>query len=135
MAGIRQEKGDGVFDSKAKGTKITSFLVQISGNCCIEYSPTIAPDGWEVNSSTCAANCNTAATCNSDYVIIPNANINGRGTTLTRFCGDELSIFATVVTTPVVSCSNPFRLYFHSIPDGNQGNDRGFSLIYRQLPC
>jgi hypothetical protein len=73
----------------------------------------------------------------NDYLIIPNASENGsRGSmTYTRFCGPELNLFATLENEPVVSCSNPFRLFFHSIPTGNQGNDRGFALNYRQIPC
>lgn len=95
------------------------------------------PDGWALSDRICTADCNTAATCNTDYVRIPNASANGeRGSaTFDRFCGQELNVFATVENIPVVSCSMPFRIYFHSIQNGNQGNDRGFALNYRQIPC
>jgi hypothetical protein len=92
-------------------------------------------DGWEIDDRVCPAECNSAATCSNDFLIIPNAGSNGQVVTFTRFCGDELNTFATIENHPVVSCSHPFILYFHSIQNGNRGNDRGFALTYRQLPC
>ncbi len=109
-------------------------------------------DGWALDDRICAAECNNAATCTNDFLIIPNAGSNGEVTftrwvnfTMNnpvtkffdcfRFCGNELNTFATIENHPVVSCSHPFILYFHTITNGNRGNDRGFALEYRQIPC
>ena len=95
------------------------------------------PDGWAVDMRTCVADCNSAGMCNTDYLIIPNANSNGESSigTFHRFCGEEFNVFPTIESIPIVSCSTPFQIFFHSSADGNQGSDRGFALNYRQIPC
>ena len=93
------------------------------------------PHGWDVTSATCIADCNTAATCAADYLLIPNASADGNQPTFGRFCGNVLNVYATIVDHPIVSCSNPFELFFHTMAAGSTGNNRGFALNYRQIPC
>lgn len=65
----------------------------------------------------------SGATCNTDFVIVPNNNL-----AVERFCGNY---FPTVTTS-----SRPFVLTV--VTDGTEGMDngnRGFSLTYTQLRC
>ena len=51
------------------------------GHCCLKLSPTTSPDGWDLNGVGCSSDCNTANTCKTDgndFLLIPDANMNGR---------------------------------------------------------
>ena len=51
------------------------------GHCCLKLSPTSSPDGWDLNGVGCSSDCNTANTCKTDgndFLLIPDANMNGR---------------------------------------------------------
>ena len=44
-------------------------------------NPTKSPDGWDLNGVGCSSDCNTANTCKTDgndFILIPDANMNGR---------------------------------------------------------
>ena len=111
------------------------------GHCCLKLSPTTSPDGWDLNGVGCSSDCNTANTCKTDgndFILIPDANMNGRNPeqSFTRFCGNILNTFSVATGEHyVVTCAAPFHLHFHSQTSGNAGNSRGVNLEWTQLPC
>ena len=128
------------------------------GHCCLKLSPTSSPDGWDLNGVGCSSDCNTANTCKTDgndFLLIPDANMNGRNpeqsftrwvsqavigettnNTTARFCGNILNTFSVATGEHyVVTCAAPFHLHFHSQTSGNAGNSRGVNLEWTQLPC
>ncbi|XP_023328971.1 uncharacterized protein LOC111701784 isoform X2 [Eurytemora carolleeae] len=122
------------------GLDYTICIRRETGSCCLRLNPTITPDGYDLNGVTCASDCNTAQTCRTDgtdHLLIPQANEDGKDpTSYTRFCGTLTNVFSVATSQhPLVTCSVPFNLHFHSAMSGNSGNTRGFNLKYVQLPC
>ena len=74
---------DGVRVSQcvSAGLDYTVCVRREVGHCCLKLSPTTSPDGWDLNGVGCSSDCNTANTCKTDgndFILIPDANMNGR---------------------------------------------------------
>ena len=106
------------------------------GYCAIEWSQTNS-NSFTVSGDTSAFDSTLIGTqyaavqginCTKDFVIIPHPFQNGVAVGTERFCGNG---FITKT-----SFSKPFVLYV--VTDGDEVGEvenKGFSLMYRQLPC
>ncbi|XP_033610128.1 uncharacterized protein LOC117282858 [Cryptotermes secundus] len=67
--------------------------------------------------------------CTADFIVIPNPSQGGTSLTTDRFCGNAL--------VPTTTSARPFVLTVVT-DDTEMGTDvanRGFNLMYRQIPC
>ncbi|XP_050712871.1 cubilin-like [Eriocheir sinensis] len=113
------------------------------GYCGIMYTPT-GPESFLLNGETPynstepRKNLFGSKACQADYVLVPKCRTPGDNDPWShdRFCGQALGNY---VQGPIVSYSTPFYMqvktdadeYSRSIDLGN----RGFELLYTQLPC
>ncbi|XP_059486707.1 uncharacterized protein LOC132203168 isoform X2 [Neocloeon triangulifer] len=105
----------------------TACIRTNAGYCSIEWTRA-GTNQFSLSGDPATATNLQGNSCNSDFIIIPNARVTSTGTRSDRFCGTD---FLTTRTLQM-----PFTLGV--VTDGNENGDRanlGFNLAYQQLLC